>query len=258
VWEAAVSLIKKILIGVVIYLVFLVVYLPAGVALRLAPLPTNLSLGGVQGSLWSGSVETLTMAGRQVEQLRWDLNPWPLLLGRVELDLQLGSRAAAVSGKGKLGWSASGLSIEGLRFEAPNPFLIGNARLPFRTEVGGELSLLVDNLVQGTPWCESLKGKLFLNRTQVKNQFGDYPLGDMELALACSDGKVQLKADESRNHLGVSGTIELAANKLVMINAKIKETQQQSADLKQSLKFLGQPDADGYYQIKYQGQIPGI
>ncbi|MGL5358201.1 MAG: type II secretion system protein N, partial [Shewanella sp.] len=108
------SLIKKIVIGVVIYLAFLLALFPAKVAVGLAPLPANISLSGVSGSIWSGAIETLNVDSRQLEQLRWELSPWGLFLGKVNLELQLGSRATPVSAKGELSWSSAGLSAKGV------------------------------------------------------------------------------------------------------------------------------------------------
>lgn len=252
------SLIKKIILGLVIYLVFLIALFPASLAVRLAPLPANISIAGVEGSVWSGSIETVSLPQRQLEQIRWDLSPWSLLLGKVKADVQIGSRGTAVNGKGTVSWSLSGISAKGLRFEAPDNFLIGNARLPFKTVIGGEVSLIVETLEQGLPWCEQLTGKLFLNHTEVKNQFGEYPLGDIELGLSCIDGKVQLQTSESQNQLGLSGTLQLAAEKQVIVTAKIKETDGQPEDLRKSLAFLGKKDSQGYYPISYQGRVPGL
>lgn len=252
------SLIKKIIIGVVIYSAFLLALFPAKVALSLAPLPANISLSGVSGSIWSGAVETLNIESRQLEQLRWELSPWGLLIGKVNLEFQIGSRATPVSAKGALSGSSAGLSVRGLRFDAPDSFLIGNAKLPFRTQIQGEVSLLVDTFTQGQPWCEALSGKLFLNQTNVNNQFGNYPLGNIELGLSCEAGKVQLATDESKNALGIVGTLQLAEANMLQVAAKIKETPEQPEDMRNSLGILGPRGADGYYPVVYQGRIPGL
>ncbi|GGN31646.1 type II secretion system protein N [Shewanella putrefaciens] len=252
------SLIKKVIIGVLIYLVFLVVLFPAKIAIALAPLPANISISGVNGSIWSGSIETLSVPQRQLEQIRWELSPWALFLGKVKVDFQIGSRATPVSSKGLVTWSLGGLSAKGLRFEAPDSFLIGNAKLPFRTEITGEVSLLVETLEQGKPWCEQLSGKLFLNQTHVKNQFGEYPLGNIELGLSCVDGKAQLMTDETKNQLGIVGALQLVEDNMVSVTAKIKETAEQPKDMRESLGILGKRGTDGYFPVVYQGRIPGL
>ncbi|SQH74354.1 General secretion pathway protein N [Shewanella benthica] len=252
------NLAKKIIIGVCIYLVFLLALLPASVVVKLVPLPNDINLSGVSGSIWSGSIESVTIQNRQLEQVQWQLSPWALLLGQAEIDLVIGNRGSAVNGKGLFIFSMSGIDAEGLRFEAPISFLLGNNRLPFRTKIGGDISLFIDRLEQGAPWCERLNGKLFINSVGVKNQFGDYPLGDIELGLSCVDGNVKVKSDETMNQLGFSGTLVLQAEKVVQLSAKIKETSSQPEDLKKALAFLGKKDSQGYYPISYQGRIPGL
>ncbi|MCE9687836.1 type II secretion system protein N [Shewanella sp. AS16] len=252
------SLLKKIILAVLIYLVFLLALFPAHLALSLAPLPANVGVSGVSGSIWSGRIESLSLPQRRLERLSWELSPWSLLLGKLSAEVQLGDRSSPVTGKGLLTWSMAGLSATGLRFEAPDSFILGRAKLPFQTQVSGDLSLFVETLVQGQPWCEALKGKVFLNQTQVNNQFGEYPLGDIEVGLGCVEGKVQLTLDEAHNQLGVAGVIQLDENNMLRVTAKVRETAAQPEDLKQSLAFLGTKDSQGYYPIKYSGRIPGL
>ncbi len=114
----------------------------------------------------------------------------------------------------------------------------------------------MDTLQQGIPLCEQLNGKLFLNTVQVKNQFGNYPLGDIELGLSCEDGNVKVRSDEQMNQLGFDGTVLVKAEKMVQVSAKIKGTASQPADLKKALTFLGKKDSQGYYPISYQGRLP--
>ncbi|WP_299795569.1 type II secretion system protein N [uncultured Shewanella sp.] len=250
------NLAKKIIVGVLFYLVFLIALLPASVVVSLAPLPNTISLNGVSGTIWSGEVESLTVEKRQLELVQWELSPWSLFLGKVRLDLVSGNRGTVVNGKGSVTLSMDGIQAQALRFEAPGSFLVGDTRLPFRTKVGGDISLFIEELAQGQPWCEQLTGKLFLNGANVKNQFGDYPLGDIELGLSCVDGNVKVNSDESMNQLGLSGSVLVKAEKMVQVSAKIKETPSQPEDLKKALSFLGKKDSQGYYPISYQGRLP--
>ncbi|MFS1425046.1 type II secretion system protein N [Shewanella sp. 10N.286.48.B5] len=252
------SLIKKIILGVFVYLIFLVVFIPANWLVGIAPLPNNIKVSGVSGTLWQGSADLVSIDRRLIEQVSWDLNPWTLFIGQLYVDLQIGSRATPVSGQGDISWSLAGVSAENLRFEAPNKFLLGNAKLPFRTMVDGDVSLIVESLKQGTPWCEQLTGKLFLNAIDVKNQFGEYPLGDIALGLSCIDGQVQLMTDDSMNKMGIQGSATLGENNRIVVSAKIKPTHEQPQDLTQALSFLGKQDSQGYYPVNYQGTIPGL
>nr|WP_275975080.1 type II secretion system protein N [Shewanella gaetbuli] len=240
------------------YVIFLIVYLPANWLVSIAPLPNNIQISGVDGTLWQGKAELVKIDQRQLEHVSWSLSPWGLLLGKANVDYQIGTRATPVNSKGYISYSFSGLYADNLRFDAPNQFLLGGARLPFRTEVNGDVSLMVSQLEQGQPWCEQLEGKLFLNATHVKNQFGEYPLGDISLGLSCLDGQVVLTTDEQANQLGLQGTITLSENNTVKVSAKIKPVNTQPQDLQKALSFLGKQDSQGYYPINYQGKIPGM
>lgn len=252
------SLSKKIILAVLLYLIFLVVYLPAKWLVSIAPLPMNVSLSGVSGTLWDGQAALVQFGPRQVESVQWQLSPWALFIGQVRLAVSLGSRATAVSGKAAVTWSMSGLSIQDLRFDAPDSFLIAGARLPFGTEIKGDVSLMLAELVQGEPLCEQLSGKLFLNQSDMKNQFGAYPLGNMALALSCQDGQAAISMTEADNKLGISGIILLGADNSIKVTAKVKATEGQPEDMRNSLAYLGKPDSQGYYPVNYQGRIPGF
>ncbi|WP_445946898.1 type II secretion system protein N [Shewanella sp.] len=252
------SLSKKIILAVALYLIFLVVYLPTKWLVSIAPLPANVSLSGVTGSVWNGQIDLVQIGPRQIEQLKWQLSPWALLLGQANVDINLGNRATAVSGKADVSWSLSGVKVQGLRFDAPNSFLIAGARLPFGTQIQGEVSLMVADFIQGKPWCEQLSGKLFLNHADMKNQFGEYPLGNMALALICQDGQVAVSMTEADNKLGISGLILLGADNSIKVTAKVKATDGQPQDMRNSLAYLGKPDSQGYYPVNYQGRLPGM
>lgn len=250
------KLFVKIAIAVVLYLFFLVAYLPANWLISVAPLPSTVSFASVEGTLWDGQAGLINIDNRQLEQVSWQLSPWGLFVGQANIDYQIGNRASAVSSKGSLSYSLSGLEGEAIRFDAPHAFLLAGQRLPFRTQISGDVSLMLETLAQGQPLCEALNGKLFLNATQVNNQFGEYPLGDVALKLDCIDGEVQLSTDEKMNQLGLVGSITIGENNLVKVSAKIKPTPEQPQDLTKALSFLGKQDSQGYYPINYQGQLP--
>ena len=252
------SLFSKIVIGVIIYLVFLLVYLPANWLVSIVPLPNNVAISGAEGTLWQGQASLVTIDQRQIEQVSWQLSPWGLLVGKADIDFKIGNRATPVSGKGSISWSFSGLRANNIRFDLPDSFLLAGARLPFKTQIDGDVSLMVEILEQGKPWCEQLSGKLFLNNTNVKNQYGVYPLGNISLGLSCLDGQLKIATDETQNVLGLTGSAILGESNLVKVSAKIKPTDAQPKDLREALSFLGRQDSQGYYPINYQGVVPGL
>lgn len=252
------SLTKKIIIGLLVYVIFLVATFPAKLVVKFVDLPKGLSVAGISGSVWQGNIDNIRFERRQLDSFKWELSPWRLLLGQAQVDFSLGERNAPINGKGLVRVSFSGLYFEDFRFEAPIPLLLGQKKLPLNTKVNGDVSLFLSHFDSGEPWCETLSGKAIFNQAQVQNQFGDYPLGDVAFDLSCTKGNIEFKTDDSLNSLGLVGSLMLEDKNRVAINAKMKETAEQPADLKKMLSQFGAKDSKGYYSLNYKGAIPGL
>ncbi|MGB0893092.1 MAG: type II secretion system protein N [Parashewanella sp.] len=252
------SLAKKITLGIGFYLVFMVALLPANVVLWLVKLPNQVQVSNVSGSIWSGSVGSANVYGRQLEHITWQIDPWSLLLAKLNIDLRIGSKANAFSGKAQAELSLSGVEINKLTIDATNGFLIGNTQLPFGTKVGGEVNLFIEHFVYGKPFCQQLNGTMYAHHLKVNNQFGFYPIGDVKLGLECQQGNIVISMLEKDNKMGISGQVLVSENNQFALKAKIKPTATQPEDMRNNLSILGQPDPQGYYQINYQGRIPGL
>ncbi|WP_299495842.1 type II secretion system protein N [uncultured Shewanella sp.] len=252
------SLTKKIIIGLFIYLIFLVATLPATFVARFVELPKGLSVADLSGSVWAGQINSITFEGRQLDTLKWDFSPWRLLLGQAQVNFTLGERNTPINAKGLVRASFSGMYLEDFRFEAPIPALLGNKALPLRSKVNGDISLFIKEFDSGKPWCEALSGTAIINQAKLNNQFGDYPLGNVSFALACVNGNIELKTDDKMNHLGLVGSLIIQDKNRVAIDAKMKETPEQPADLKKMLSQFGAKDSQGYYTLNYKGAIPGL
>ncbi|QIZ78952.1 type II secretion system protein N [Ferrimonas lipolytica] len=218
--------------------------------------PKQVQLSGINGSVWQGRIAHARIAGRDIEQLQWQLHPSALLSGHLAASFSMDG--GLVQGKGDISYGLAGLKAEGLRLSAPLPWMVGKQRLPLRTRLDGHATLNVRTLEQGQPWCEQLQGRLLVERLDVNNQFGAYPLGNIAGSLACQQGQVQLKIDESENVIGLNGELLLKANNQVEVNAKIRQTEQQPQSLVQALQFIGKPDSTGAYPVNYSGPIPGL
>ncbi|WP_028109419.1 type II secretion system protein N [Ferrimonas futtsuensis] len=242
--------------ALVLYLVFLAVTVPVSLVWQFSPKPKGIQVSGLEGTLWAGRADTVTMAGRRLENLTWELDPWWALIGG-QLEAVV-SVSGDVQGRGTVRYGFSGLEVEGLRLESPLSVLVGNRRLPFRTKVAGEVKLNLSQGSQGEPWCDSLNGRITVQQLDVNNQFGAFPLGNLAGTLGCSQGNLQLTMTEQDNRIGVAGTALLKANMQVEVNAGIKATAEQPDAMAKSLAFLGQPDDNGVYPLQYSGRVPGF
>ena len=83
---------QMVALAVAVYLVFLIVTIPAPLAYgilkkKLAP-EKPLMLGSVSGTLWSGRAAPAVIGGQRVDSLTWTIQPLALLIGRVQANVE--------------------------------------------------------------------------------------------------------------------------------------------------------------------------
>ncbi len=238
------------------YLGFLLAQLPASLVVRHLPLPPNLvRLEGVSGTLWSGQAARVQYASESLTQLRWDLDGWSLLRLAPEASVRFGERSG-LNGQGILGWNGAAFGRD-ITLNAPAPWVLERVpmRPPFPLTATGQLQLKIDQFAQGTPWCDNLYGDLHWYDAQADTPAGKLALGDPEITLTCLDSRLVAEIKQGSEAVQVLGKLELQANRQYLFQGTLKPGPKLPDQMKQGLPFLGQPDGQGRFPLRYQGRI---
>ncbi|MFM4703071.1 GspN family type II secretion system protein ExeN [Aeromonas bivalvium] len=249
---------RKIWILVVFLLAwlgFLLISVPASLVARHLPLPPMVRLEGVSGTLWQGEVARLQYASESLTRLRWDLDGWSLLRLAPEVAVRFGERDG-LNGQGVIGWNGAAFGRD-LTLNAPAPWLLARLPLrpPFPLTAAGQLQLKVDQFVQGQPWCDSLYGNLFWYGAEAQTPAGKLLLGDPEARLSCLDSTLKVDLKQGSEAVQVAGQLELKADRQYLFLGTLKPGPALPDQMKQGLPFLGQPDGQGRFPLRYQGRI---
>ncbi|HEU5468919.1 MAG TPA: type II secretion system protein N [Steroidobacteraceae bacterium] len=237
--------------GVAAFVVCLVAMVPAR---QLASrLPAGVDLGGVGGTVWSGSARSLAVNGRALGALEWSCRPWRLLVLEWSCEVRLKPAGGAVSGdlSGDFGEEIVGEEIRG--------------RLPISAFEGiatprgwtGELELDVAEvrLVGRRPAAAS--GTLLLRGLKAPGPGGQV-LGDFELVVG--EGAVGGEALSGRlrdlgGPLHVRGAIELDAQGRYLLTGDAAPGPGASPAIFDALSFLGPPDRQGRRPFTIEGTL---
>ncbi len=146
---------------VLLFLISAISYLPASVVVRWLPNTSNLFIGQVSGTIWNGESMNLQWQGQSLGALRWQLNAWRLLQGKVDLNAELYG-AAGLSAKGTLGIGFAGLYANNVIADASAEKImaLGRFSFPVPLNFAGQLALNVKAFQADTAWCETLDGNL--------------------------------------------------------------------------------------------------
>ena len=242
-------------LGLSAYAVFAVALAPASVWLKLLPIPADVALGPVSGTLWSGQIMGVQRAPLYFPQLNWQLNLSPLWRGQVGLQLQGGTLKDSSQPYVQLDVSAGvgGLSVQQSVLRLPIAGILPQLQLPMPVDASGELVVNLQQLTLGQPYCTDLLGTASWQQARFKAPTGWIDLQAIHAKLNCETGHVQLVTSED-NPLGLLVKAELLADSY-RINGSLKPATSMPKEVHQAMQFVGQPTADGRFPLNLQGQL---
>src|SRR5690554_2767927 len=77
-------------LAVIIYVLGLIVFLPARLVVALLPLPEHIQVAGVEGTLWRGQAQQVRLQHKYLEQVNWHVFPLALVTGKLAADVHIG------------------------------------------------------------------------------------------------------------------------------------------------------------------------
>lgn len=237
---------------VVVYLVAMLVMLPARVVYWF-PLPDNVRLSQVSGSLWQGTAGQVVVDGIVLSNLSWDWQVSSVFLGELVVDVDLPPRNNPFALNGRLLAGSTKVGAKNVNASGDVNALLQlvGTRLPLKTD--GNWNLSLDTFVVTAPgpvrWCDELKGhaKGEQIRVLVNNQWQS--LGDFPVELGCNESNAVTLAMNGNNSLGLDFNGSINSQRF---NARgtVKPTPRTPEGLAKMMQYMGTPDARGRYSFR--------
>lgn len=237
-----------IVLVVAIFLVTLLVRLPASVISEL--LPRDVDCREPSGTVWQGACAELHSGSLTLSDLHWSLHPLALLRAHLRLDLQSGDVRAP--GRATLSLDTHGdADIESLI--ATLPLQNGIDVLP--TGWSGAIELAIPRARIESHHLTSIEGTITARQLHCLRPAAD--LGSFELSFPPSG--LQAPSVGSLHDIGgplaLQGSLRLAGDGSYEMNAVVAARDPANADLQQLLLLLGPPDAQGQHALSLAGTL---
>ncbi len=146
---------KAIPVGVLVFMILIVVRIPAGVIQWIVPDDSQATLLRPQGTLWSGNAE-LIIQGTATGMLSWQVRPVTFLKGRIGYDVQLAGAGVDLDGQLETGFSSADGSISG----SVEGGFVNRWLAPYHIELSGGFDVLAVNLQLEGRSLKALGGRL--------------------------------------------------------------------------------------------------
>lgn len=218
---------------VLLFLIALIVTVPARFVLQFVPLPAQVQIGGVEGTLWRGQADTLLVDGTMLRNMQWQVRPLSLLAGQVVADIELGEHVDnLLIGGGRVRASRDVMEVSDVRVEARLVDLAAYAPEPSPFPLRGDVILELTSFVLGQPLCNQANGQVELvgGAMQVGQNWEN--LGALEATIGCDGGYLTAALVEP-NAVGLSASMRATMN-----SAEGEFQIQESADAPRSIRNL--------------------
>lgn len=250
---------KLVALGVAFFLIALIATFPAQYAYafvkkKIAP-DAPLMLGEVQGTLWSGRAAPAMIGGQRVDSLAWTIQPWALLIGRVQAHVEF--RNGDSYGDGTIGRGFTGkLYAKNLQAHiALQRMRLFAQVLP----VGMEGALLL-NLKEFSLDKKTLlagDGVLAWDGAII-NSPARVNLGNLRAVLTTANDTVKATFADGGGPLALDGVFEVTREGNYKFNASLAARDVNERALAQWLQVLGRPGADGKVTVTNSGSLASL
>ena len=244
-----------ILLGLLAYAVFLVLLCPASLLIeQLSQRLPGFSAQSVQGSAVQGTAQSVQLsATARLETIAWRLRLFPLLLGRIEYDLQLSAPELNIRGIASLGWDRQ-LRLVALNGQLPLPQAIALAGRP-PPPLNGTLELDNVALRLNRDYRPTEAGGL-IHLRNLGTSFGNpLSLGNFDIQLQTQANALVASVQDQGGPLQLNGSLTLDPDGRYRFTAQAAPRDQNNRELYQALSLLGRPEGNGKWMFDFAGSL---
>jgi general secretion pathway protein N len=244
-----------VLIFVISYLTFLLATAPAQAVIATIKLPQNISLNQVSGSIWHANIKQVGIATSSaniiINNVNAKLSVISLLTFNPSLDLTFGGKLLdGPRGKLTLKNLLNTITVENADITIAANEISQQLRLPIAVEALGEVKLTVAQFVAGNPLCAIAKGRIHWQKAAVNAFQQTAELDELSADINCKKGALAIKIDP-KNTLGLTFTTYIHSSNQVTGNGYLKPGAKFPKPLQDLLPFLGKPDNNGRYRLRF-------
>ncbi len=237
------------------YLIFLIATAPLALVTNAVTLPKNVEIHGASGSIWQGDIARVVVNNNIIERVKTDVSFWSLFSLSPTVQLTFGdSMLAGPEGKLTMELSSSELSLSEVELYLSASDVAKQLPLPIPVVAQGNIELQLSSvqISYGEKLsCTAAQGELIWLRAGVVALEQSIKLGKLSANLSCDKGNILAKVAPN-NNLGLSfdGMLALPSQR-ASGNGYLKPGAKFPAELKNALSFLGRPDNQGRYPLRF-------
>jgi len=239
------------MVFICIYLFFLVKTLPSNVLMNYVPLPKNIIVQGVSGTVWQGEIDHVQINKTHINQVKTELSFISLLMLAPEMLFTFGDAfLSGPEGVATLVVDQNLIQLSNINMTLSANEIAQQLILPLPVIAKGDVSLNIDEIViQSAGYqCDKASGNIQWLNASLTALDQKINLGNFKAKLSCDKGRLSLTIDP-KNNLGLVFTGYFKKNGKIAGTGYLKPSAKFPNKLKSVLPFLGRKDNQGRYRL---------
>ncbi len=238
-------------IGLLCFLLFMMVKLPASIVYQLAGLEKQgVQMRQLSGSAWSGQAGSIKMLGQTFQNVHWTLNPLTLLLGEMALNVDIKDVEYPLKGDINLAFNGD-IEAQELTGKLPAALLNQIPMLAF-IQLSGNLSIDMKSLSYIDKELQEAQGKILLAQGFLQQPV-QTELGNIKMNLDTRPGEITVEIKDQQAPIGIDGLLRLNPGHKFSFKALFSPTVKADNFIISMLKNAGKLHSDGSMTIQYEG-----
>ena len=236
--------------GVLAFMVGALMLFPARAAYRWFA-PPDLTLAGIDGTIWNGRADHASAFGLYVRNLEWQIRPLAFLTARLALDARgelvsgfaEGRLSAGVGGNLSLSDVVASLALPSLADTFNMPNLDGTANIRFeRVEIRDGLPVAAN-------------GSIEVADLLAPNIYPRGPIGGYRAEFFTQENGIAASVEDTDGVIDMAGSLTVNEDRSYVFLAAIAPKPDADEALRNQMRFLGTPDERGQYELRLEGQL---
>ena len=247
--------VKIAILVVLVYLVTLIVKLPAAIVVDWLPL-NGIKMQNVSGTIWQGQAKEVEV-NRKVsfDNVKWDVNLIDLLTLNLAADVSFYNGPDAMSGKGFVSYGLAGIKATNVILDLSAKELLTFVPMRLPVKIEGEFSAAIKEFVQDEPYCQQLQGNVLWQNAVINSQLGRVNLDSPTLDLGCDEGNITAFINQESDELSTALDITLSEGGVYKLNGEIQGTDKLAPSVAKSLNWIGPKNASGATEVTFSGKL---
>ena len=244
--------IKPAALGFAVFLLSLVVTIPARWAQQFIPANTPVKLQAVSGTIWRGEAAQFSWDNTSLGQLRWAVKPLSLLTGKLGLDFNLSDSGLRADGTALVYRDQVVVLNDTVASGDIAKLPLGRARLP--VELEGRLEAEMKKVVIKASAIHAAEGVINWQSARITAPI-ILPMGEVALQISGSKGNLKGEFSSQKSAVDTRGTLAFTHNGQFTSDIRLKPNAQTPEDIRELLPALGKSQRDGSVKLHYQGRL---